>query len=178
MSEEPSESYRSRADLPVLDYASGQPPRLVVLATFSHPFEAHLAAGKLDTQGIRAVVTGDALATIGPQVTGIGGAVRLLVAEEDLVHARAVLPRRLWAGGQPLCPACGSDLVRKANFTGWRGFLDGLLFGLPRLVFLRPLHCEACGYHWVPKVHEEDEGEDDDEDQAEPAADDDDGASR
>ena len=174
MSHEPARPQRSHADdgLPpaaprVLDYASGPPPRLAVLATFTHPFEAHLAAGKLDAQGIRAVVTGDTLGTIGPQVTGIGGAVRLLVHEEDLAHARDALPRRLWAGNQPLCPACGSERVCKTNFTGWRGVLDGLLFGLPRLFFLRPLRCEACGHRWVPTVHEEDQVEEDEEDQGE-----------
>jgi hypothetical protein len=85
--------------------------KLVEVAAFNNPVEAHAARGLLEAEGIRSVVEGEELMTAFAGIQSIGGRITLNVAECDAVRAVALLAdvvegpppddSQLW-----LCPLC------------------------------------------------------------------------
>lgn len=101
--------------------------KLVFVAAFYSPIEAQLACGLLETEGIKAFHTGDQTVTAFG-IQGLGGQVRLQVAEEDAERAAAILAPHfdrhsdddgaesgddaaLW-----LCPLCGDAVGDDLDF--------------------------------------------------------------
>ncbi len=88
------------------------PDKLVEVAAYSIPVEAHAARGLLEAEGIRAVLEGEGAVNVFSGVQGLGGKITLNVAESDAERAVALLAdvvegpppddSRLW-----LCPLCG-----------------------------------------------------------------------
>ena len=86
--------------------------KLVKVAAYSIPVEAHAARGLLEAEGIRAVLEGEGAVNVFSGVQGLGGKITLNVAESDAERAVALLAdvvdgpppddSRLW-----LCPLCG-----------------------------------------------------------------------
>ena len=86
--------------------------KLVEVAAYSLPVEAHAARGLLEAEGIRAVVEGEGAVNVFSGVQGIGGKITLHVAESDAERAVALLSE-IVDGPPPddsglwLCPLCG-----------------------------------------------------------------------
>jgi hypothetical protein len=59
---------------------------LILAAEFSNPFEAEIAHGRLEAEGVENV-----LFDLGLHGIGIPPKVRLMVADKDLVRARRIL---------------------------------------------------------------------------------------
>jgi hypothetical protein len=101
--------------------------KLVFVAAFYSPIEAQLACGLLETEGIKAFHTGDQTVTAFG-IQGLGGQVRLQVAEADAERAAEILAPHfdrptdeddaepvddaaLW-----LCPLCGDAVGDDLDF--------------------------------------------------------------
>lgn len=61
---------------------------LVELASFANPIAAEVARGRLQSEGIDAIIFGEGLASLG---LGTMVPARLMVSEEDLRRAKLVL---------------------------------------------------------------------------------------
>ena len=147
--------------------------KLVTIATFAQAWEAHLAAGKLESEGIAAVIADENMVgTGGGLYTNMVGGIKLQVPRVDRERALAALPQRVRAVETP-CPRCRSTDTRQIDFSPGLKIFFLLLLGLPYLFVQRSWACLDCGYIWrAPSggaVDRKDEDEDDgDEGDGEP----------
>jgi hypothetical protein len=157
------------APRPVLSYASpGTGVKLVTVATFGQSWEAHLAVGKLEAEGIRAVLDNENIVNVGGGLyTNMTGGIKLKVAQEDLPRALAALPARV-RGRIVVCPNCGLTDTRPVELTIGVKMLCLCLLGLPYLFLTHPWVCLDCGHLFKPPprpaVTEADDDDDDEKD--------------
>jgi hypothetical protein len=102
--------------------------KLVFVAAFAMPVEAQLARGLLEADGIKAFLTGGGSVNVFSGVQGLGGQIRLQVAEGDADRAAEILAPHfdratddgdaesgddaaLW-----LCPLCGDAVSEDLDF--------------------------------------------------------------
>ncbi|HBZ68669.1 MAG TPA: hypothetical protein DEP35_02515 [Deltaproteobacteria bacterium] len=131
---------------------------LVEIASFPYPLEAHLAAARLRTEGVRVSLSGEHAAGL---LSGVDS-VRLWVRETDRARAVEALaslvpksraPRRSasFVTGDleaPRCPRCGGLAPEAERFRGPLSFLGLLLRGA-----LQPrLRCRLCKARWKPAL--------------------------
>jgi hypothetical protein len=131
--------------------------RLVTVASYPTPIEAHLARGRLEAEGLTPVLADEHLVALHGLATLALGGVKLQVPSEEAARARralaevaAPLPRSaryLTADlDAPRCPACGSLGLAPAAADRRSALLAGLLLGLPLLLGrARGLRCRDCG---------------------------------
>jgi len=123
---------------------------LVTIATFAQSWEAHLAAGKLESAGIPAVLADENIVGIGGGIyTGLAGGIKLQVPQQDIQRALAELPERVRVR-QMECPRCKSMQTREIDFTPGVKALFLVLLGLPYLFVGKPWVCLDCQYAWKP----------------------------
>jgi hypothetical protein len=163
---------------PTLDYATpGQPPfksaaALVTIATFAEAWEARLALGKLEADGIPASLADENMVGIGGGLyTNMVGGIKLQVPAADAQRARMLLPARV-RGRVTRCPRCGSTDTVEIGYTPTEKILFLLLLGLPYLFVQKRWLCHACTHAWAgpggdDAEDERPEREDDDDDEAE-----------
>lgn len=154
---------------PVLNYASlGQEKRvqgMVTVATFGAAWEAHLAAGKLEAEGIPCLIADENMATTYGGVLGVAlGGIKLQVPVGDAERARAALPARV-RGQVHACPSCGSSDTKEVSLTPVEALVCLLLLGIPYLFMPRRFWCLACGNRWKAARYEEPEQEDEEKDE-------------
>ena len=139
-------------------------PKLVTLAAFNKPYQAHLAKSRLEAAGVPAFIRDEHLISINPLYSPALGGVKVQVPDVHLKEAREILDstpdveltdeEALSAipieepGPEPPgimeCPHCGSrGFVEELSHPVER-LLNGLLLGLPWLWLGRPLMCRAC----------------------------------
>jgi putative signal transducing protein len=140
----------------------GDPDRLVEIASFPHPLEAHLAAARLRCEGVLVSLSGEHAAGL---LSGVD-CVRLWVREVD--RARAVeslaplspktgAPRRSahFVTGDldaPRCPRCGGLALEAERIHGpFFLFLWVFLRGA-RHVWRPQLRCRLCNARWKPAL--------------------------
>ena len=144
----------------------GDPDRLVEIASFAHPLEAHLAAARLRAEGVHVSLSGEHAAGL---LSGVGG-VRLWVSAVDRARAveslapqgpRTVAPRRsaYFVTGDldaPRCPRCGGLALEAERIHGpFFLFLWLFLRGIRHV--LRPrLRCRLCKARWKPALGDPD----------------------
>ena len=156
------------ADKQVLNYASpGTAVRLVTVATFNQSWEAHLACGKLEAEGIRAVLDNENMVNVGGGLyTNMTGGIKLQVPHDQLQRALAALPDRVRGRIVP-CPKCGLTDTRPVELSPGMKMLCLCLLGLPYLFLTHPWVCLDCGHLFKPPprppVKDDEEEEDDDE---------------
>jgi len=68
---------------------------LTIIATFSHPFEAHLAKGKLESEGVEAFIADENIVGINWLYSNLVGGVKLKVWEEDREEALKILDEKV-----------------------------------------------------------------------------------
>lgn len=127
----------------------------VTVASFSQPFEAHLAKTQLEADGITCVVSDEYLIRVDWLLSNAVGGVKLMVPVWEAERAKDILrPRpRLVAVAPPeseelICPRCHCDDVYYTRYSHRVGALFILLLG-----FLIPWRdrrwtCKQCGYAW------------------------------
>ncbi len=67
---------------------------LVAVASFETPFEAHLARGLLQAEGLHATIADEHVVSVNAALTYAVGGVRLLVREPHVQRALAILAAR------------------------------------------------------------------------------------
>ena len=127
---------------------------LVVVRTFSHPHEAHLAYSALDAAGIEAVVHDAHIVTANWLYSNAVGGVKLLVHPDDAVAAREILDSTavIQKNDRPelkgvrirSCPHCGSRNVVPVVRGKRIAFLTWLLAGMPLFRVKHEMQCEDC----------------------------------
>jgi hypothetical protein len=157
----------------VLPYATpGQTPRvldgLVTAATFDSTWEAHLAAGKVEAEGIFCSIADANVSGLGGGVyTGLVGGIKLQVPAADLERARAALPSRVRTR-VTRCPRCRSTDTIEIDRTPGEKILFLLLLGIPYLFIEKRWLCHACTHAWQGPGEQDsphdDPKDDDDED--------------
>jgi hypothetical protein len=135
-------------------FLQAEAERPVTVALFHQPHEAHLARGRLESEGIHCALRDELMGSLAwPPDMGV----RLCVPAWQAEHARRVLaacePRESsadWVTGELdalRCPRCGSLRVRIAparSGSGWR------LLGLPLPFSRRRAGCRRCAHRWTP----------------------------
>ena len=141
-------------------------PKLVTIAAFNMPYQAHLAKSRLEAGGIPVFIRDEHLISINNLYSPALGGVKVQVPENHLKEAREILDsvpdvelqdeEALSAtpieeiGPRPAisieCPHCGSEgFAEELNYPVER-FINGLLLGLPWLWIGRPMYCRACDH--------------------------------
>lgn len=165
------EGAAAEGERPVLNYARPGTERagmkLVTVATFGQAWEAHLACGKLEAEGIPAVIADENMVGIGGGIyTNMVGGVKLQVPQQDVQRALAALPERV-RGRIVVCPKYGMTDTRAVELSPGMKMFCLCLLGLPYLFFTRPWVCLDCGHLFKappkPVVREEDEEEEEGE---------------
>lgn len=138
--------------------------RLVVVATFLEPNQAHLARSKLETEGIWSALDGEYHVAMNWLISNAIGGVKLLVSERDVEAAQRILDRK--SGGftsddagratdteAPVekCPVCDSDDIYRERIKRRLVFLSLLFLGIPIPFVSRKMVCENCGHRWIPR---------------------------
>jgi tetratricopeptide (TPR) repeat protein len=141
---------------------------LVTLATYSHPLEAHIVKGRLESEGIWSFVADENMVVANWLYSNAVGGVKLQVREEDVENAQRILadgPGEIdWEEGEEgeereidegdvenepeQCPICDSHRIRYEKFAKRPLFLSWFLLGFP-IPFLRgEWVCQDCEYSW------------------------------
>jgi hypothetical protein len=144
--------------------ASTSADRLVTVAAFSEPIEAHLARSRLECEGLTCSLADEHIVGVYWLSTAAVGGVKLQVRERDREHALRVLEEASakpvssaeWVTGDldaPRCPACGSLRIERERFDRRLVALSWLLLGIP-LPFLRRWSCcRRCGERWHARAN-------------------------
>jgi len=131
--------------------------RLVTVASYPSPIEAHLARARLEAEGLAPVLMDEHLVALhGLAALALGG-VKLQVPAAEAPDARRALAEVATAPPRsarflttdleaPRCAVCGSLRVAPAALDRRFALLVGLLLGLPLLLGQRRgLRCRDCG---------------------------------
>jgi len=133
--------------------------RLVPVALYHQPHEAHLARLRLEAEGLRAVLEGEHMGGLAwPPTSGVRvlvpawqrEAARAALAEEDTSPSPSSADFVTADLDATRCPGCGSLRVRDARVGGagqgprWR------VLGLPLPFLRRRAECRHCGHRWLP----------------------------
>jgi predicted RNA-binding Zn-ribbon protein involved in translation (DUF1610 family) len=140
--------------------------KLITIASFPQPIEAHIAKGRLEAEGIMCFLGDEHIVSVHPFYSHAVGGVKLKVREEEAKQALAILqeiretdaaPNTFEAKGHVasentvLCPRCGSEDAYATRFSRKIFALSMLLFGFPLPFVSRTFHCPACGLEWKKK---------------------------
>jgi len=140
--------------------------RLVTIATFNQPTEAHILKGRLEAEGIPCFLGDEHIIAAQPFYSVAVGGVKLRVTEGDEQEAREMLARIQGGNSEyilddnillappaqePLpvnaCPNCGSDLIAEEQLSRAASFYSWLLSSL-QLFMSRKYTCYDCDYCW------------------------------
>ncbi len=127
--------------------------RLVKLAAYTTAPEAHIVRGRLESEGIAAVVADEHMVGANWFYSQAIGGVRVLVPESELKRAKEILqiPVELDQAESEAawgtCPKCSSAEViyrkdSKVTVLTW------LLLGIPLLLPRKQLRCQKCLHRW------------------------------
>jgi hypothetical protein len=134
--------------------------RLITVATFSQPTEAHILKGRLEAEGIPCFLGDEHIIAAQPLYSVAVGGVKLRVTEGDEEEARAMIARIQGGMSEYIlddnidlaapththeqlieCPICESGHVTEKGFFG-------VVFGISLPFVSRKYSCHACGYTW------------------------------
>jgi Putative prokaryotic signal transducing protein len=132
---------------------------LVTAASFSAPYEAHLAKGQLEANGIMAVIADEYTAGMNWLFSNAIGGVKVQVDKPDLEDALKILALSGQQEGDALevddswgeCPKCGSKTVEFILERKGPAVLTWLLIGIPLLFASKKLRCLNCNNDWKYK---------------------------
>jgi DNA-directed RNA polymerase subunit M/transcription elongation factor TFIIS len=130
----------------------------VVAGKYLHAYEAHIAKGLLESEGIPAEVQDEGIIGVHWLLSNAVGGVKLWVRQADLSKALEVLSRGEPEDGvsdltpeatedEEACPRCGSKSVSFQKLSKRLGGFS-LILGIPIPVRRNRYRCDACGYSW------------------------------
>ena len=129
------------------------------VASFREPYHAHIAKGKLETEGIPAVVVDEHLVQIYWVLSQAIGGVKIQVSEADVERAREILEldyieelsvaeeAQLSPAPEDICPKCGSDSISSNRYSLW-SLIPSIIFLLPIFFRRKKWVCNDCGAAW------------------------------
>lgn len=128
--------------------------RWVTVAAFTDALEANIARGRLEAEGVEAMLAHEHHVWANWLYSIALGGVKVQVRAQDTPRAREVI-ERLHAGEYALpdeedpacCPRCGSSDIAERRATWRLAFVSLFAFDLP-LPFRRGSRCRRCGHTW------------------------------
>ena len=117
---------------------------------FFHPTDAHIAAGKLRSEGIPVFLLGINHASANWLLSNALGGIRLQVPASHVDDARQLLAQ-IAAPGDAVeieCPECGGSDTTAMSNSRKIAFLAVHLFSIPLPWRSNRRHCQSCGAEW------------------------------
>lgn len=131
---------------------------LVTIAHYTNPLEAHIARGRLESEGIEAFVADENIIWANWLLSDAVGGVQLRVTAENSIRARRILNEiansdilesdsdKIQRTSSGHCPDCGAETFQASTLPSRLAFLSIALVNFP-LPFTRQLkHCRKCGH--------------------------------
>lgn len=117
---------------------------------FFHPTDAHIAAGKLESEGIPVFLLGINHASANWLLSNALGGIRLQVPASRVDDARQLLAQLEKAADESdiECPECGGSETDAMSNTRKIAFLAVHLFSIPLPWRSNRRHCRSCGAEW------------------------------
>ena len=134
------------------------------VASFRDVYEAHIAKGRLETEGIGATIIDEYMVGIDWTYSQAIGGVKVQVPEADFDLAIQILsldqstidssipdtvsPEESF---EDICPECGSSSVSPQPYSLWTlasSLVSLFLFGLPVFSGRKKWVCNGCGSSW------------------------------
>lgn len=117
---------------------------------FFHPTDAHIAAGKLESEGIPVFLLGINHASANWLLSNALGGIRLQVPASCVDDARQILAQIAKPGdeGEDECPECGGSDTSAMSNSRKVAFLAVHLFSIPLPWRTNRRHCQSCGAEW------------------------------
>lgn len=130
----------------------------VIAAVYDNYINAHLAFGRLQNENINCWLKDENTVTIDPILTNAIGGIKLMVAQNQLQQALALIDSdKKQYRQQHLCPKCNSsniDVVstpRKAS--NWLGTITSIVLGVGSAMPIdKVYHCFNCGNEYEIKT--------------------------
>ena len=128
------------------------PNRLVTVDRFFHPTDAHIAAGRLESEGIPVNLLGINHASANWLIAIALGGIQLQVPYHFAEEARSILSNEVQVdeaeAETELCPTCRSSNTT-AHSTAWKiSLLAVHLLNIPIPWGKRRRQCDDCGNTW------------------------------
>ena len=117
---------------------------------FFHPTEAHIAAGKLESEGIPVFLLGINHAAANWLLSNALGGIRLQVPASHVDDARQLLAQIATPTdkGEHQCLECGGSDTTAMSNSRKIAFLAVHLFSIPLPWQSNRRHCQSCGAEW------------------------------
>jgi len=117
---------------------------------FFHPTDAHIAAGKLESEGIPVFLLGINHASANWLLSNALGGIRLQVPASYVDDARQLLAQIAEPSndGEDKCPECGGSDISAMSNSRKVAFLAVHLFSIPIPWRTNRRHCQSCGAEW------------------------------
>ncbi len=129
------------------------------VAHFREPYLAHVAKGKLEAEGIPAVVADEHLVQINWTLSQAIGGVKVQVPEEAVEISREILKKdyldeismfeeaQIKPEPDEFCPKCGSTSIISNPYSLW-SLIPSIMFQLPIFFRRKKWRCNDCGATW------------------------------
>jgi hypothetical protein len=125
------------------------------IATFREAYQAYLAKGKLEAEGISSIVVDEYLVGIDWMLSQAIGGVKVQVAEADYERAAQILKEDYTKdldaldqeGPKDSCPKCGSLLISLRPYSRW-WLIPSLYFYAPIFYRRKKWRCTNCSAIW------------------------------
>ena len=120
---------------------------------FFHPTDAHIAAGKLESEGIPVFLLGINHASANWLLSNALGGIPLQVSTNRVNDARRLLAQIAKPGDEIgiECPECGGSDTNAMSNSRKIAFLAVHLFSIPLPWRANRRHCQSCGAEWEIK---------------------------
>ena len=126
-----------------------QTPNWTTVDRYFHPTDAHIAAGKLESEGIPVFLLGINHASANWLLSNALGGIRLQVPESCAEEARRLLAETAEVDEETdKCPKCGATNSSPMNNSRKVAFLAVHLFNIPLPWRRKRRHCDSCGNEW------------------------------
>ena len=126
---------------------------LATIATYSFPYEAHIAKARLDAEGIPAFVADEQTINMQWLYSNAMGGVRLQVPEQFVAQAAEILAEdhseeleQELGADSVSCEACGSDNTEPYQIGKRWAFLVFLGLDFPLFPVKNTRRCKDCGF--------------------------------
>lgn len=140
--------------------------KVVIVAEFVYPHEAHIAKGILESEGIESFLKDELTVQVNNFYSNAIGGVKLQVMETDRDNALRILkesgiiedpsdkdksPENLFTYSREFsrkCPYCHSTEIRRKRMPGYMILFSILLLGFPFPFLKKRYFCFDCSKEW------------------------------
>ena len=124
-------------------------PNWTTIDRYFHPTDAHIAAGRLEAEGIPVFLLGINHASLNWLMSNALGGIRLQVPADFVEEAKQILQETVALDDEgEKCSICGSTDISPMSNSRKVAFLAVHLFSLPIPWQKSRRHCESCGHEW------------------------------